>query len=700
MMFCLSLALLWWNWQEPQGLSFSNAVTPDSSQRLIQNMGVNWERFSSLRQAWTEENQPNPGQNRWKMLTQGSPVFLPSSEKVSVVAQHFRIPGEWSARYTELVCNGVIGHASVYLNGVDSSHLIGDFEGYGARNVLEIPAAAFRYGQDNVLIIQLGAGEGQKQSLFGSSWLGSGQITGSIFLEAMPETSLAYPRITTAWKNNVAQMTIGIPLIHHSLSEQGPWTVDALLSDGSAGIAEGTTTVQPNESAAQQVNMTLNINNPHLWSPKDPYLYQLHLTVVNARGDTDDLAFPVGIKNLGFNKGKVQLNSQPVTVKGIAVSNTLEDTLRHNNQEEAWLKSQKAKGINLIYFDGVFPQESLLDITDKLGLGVWLELPVSMVPSNYLPDPSIYSQMVALVSRHPSVWAFTLGKGLDPRLPETTTYLQKAEQVVKPYLPFVLRNGPRLYSSFTAERTPLIQGNMIEGSWGKVSLAPEPGSTNIHSWPKEELASYIWLAIVFFVTWMNITSVDWRYKEINEKRPKRRLRKAWFWHGWGITAREATLAGTLTAMIFAYRGFGPWFPHLLPQIRLWQFQSPWLIWLTITFALIILRLWQIGIVAPHLQGSPHPLGLAFWLERRYRWTIIVALLWALGPWGIPVWAPWAGYGALSVLFLPLRIRDIHRAGGKYLPFLIVPGLLVGIVLIWSALHWADWFYLWGLIFTR
>jgi len=148
-LLALTFGTLWWNWRSPIGESLQTEQSILSAARYSQNLNGSWDQFSSLRQAWTTEYEPQLGKLDKLLLTDGSPITLPSSERISVVAKRFQIPGEWSSRTMRLTFNGVQGHATVYLNGIASSQKVGEFEGSGGADGFEIPAKAFRYGEDN-----------------------------------------------------------------------------------------------------------------------------------------------------------------------------------------------------------------------------------------------------------------------------------------------------------------------------------------------------------------------------------------------------------------------------------------------------------------------------------------------------------------------------------------------------------------------
>lgn len=690
----LTLGGLWWTWKVPVNLPLPNTTQEISStQRWELNLGGTWNKFSTLRQAWALETQRISGKTPKYFLTDGEQFQLPASQGFSVATRRFRVPSEWSARAIQFVVSGLKGHATIYLNGVDTLHQIGEIEGSGIRNAIDIPTTAFRYGEDNVLIIQMTASRAQRGSLFSLTWPGLGEITGQVRLQAVVETTLTNPEINVAWQGDDAVVTIETQLIHQTLSESGPWTVSGVLSDGSAEVAQQSLTIKPDGSSKQAVVLKFDVPGVQRWSNQNPYLYQLLLTVSNSRGDQDNLALPIGLRSVALEEGKWQLNQETLAINGSVLSPEREAQLRNAGEVESFLESEHQKGVNLLYFPGFFPDELWLQTADQMGLGIWVEWPVVMVPESRLPKPAEFRAMLTEASRHPSIWAWTIGKGLENGS-KTTEFVKVAENLVAPDLAFALKFNTNPIQGLPPERSLMVQGNSLKGSWGQVInegkavIKPKP-------WSQERFVSQVWLGIILILSWMNLRTVSWRYKEIAEKKPKRRLRKAWFWQGWAFQTREATLAGVMTAGLYHIpNDWGPWVSHLWPSLEYIQYQSPWLIWATLSFFFILLRLLQVGMVATHLPDSPNPLGLVYWLERRYRWVVLVALIWALVPFGLPIYTPLAIYFVLNLLFLPFRIRDIHRIGGRYKPFLLLPGLVGVCMILWGISHWADWFFLW------
>jgi len=89
--------------------------------------------------------------------------------------------------------------------------------------------------------------------------------------------------------------------------------------------------------------------------------------------------------------------------------------------------------------------------------------------------------------------------------------------------------------------------------------------------------------------------------------------------------------------------------------------------------------------------------LVYWLERRCHFAVFISIGWALLPWGVPFYLPIISYIAFVFLFLPIRIHDIRRIGGHYRSFLLLPGIIAGVLFVWVLFHYSDWIYLWHMV---
>ena len=165
---------------------------------------------------------------------------------------------------------------------------------------------------------------------------------------------------------------------------------------------------------ARQVSGRLEVEQPHLWSPDTPYLYNLHVYVKDAAGNTvDGYRRRIGIRSIEF-KGKegFWLNGKPYpepliganrhqdfAVIGNALSNSLH-----------WRDAKKLRDAGLrVIRNAHYPQDpAFMDACDELGLFVIVNTP----GWQFWSDEPVFAQrvyedirnMVRRDRNHPSVW--------------------------------------------------------------------------------------------------------------------------------------------------------------------------------------------------------------------------------------------------------------------------------------------------------
>lgn len=681
LVLCITLGLLLLSWETIPGYYLKTSSTFTSTARWELELGGQWKLYPSLHQAWVTESNKKE-QNNFS-LTKGKTGYLPSSNGIKVAARTFQVPADWHARSLLLQLNGIYGECRVYLNGVESNHRLGSIASEGGSGRIQIPVNFLKHGEENLLFLEFDAPLSQRNILFGSKFPMEGKLTGSISLQGVMETSIENPRVHVEWVGENAQVQIGWQLRHHQFSEYGPWSVQAVISDGSAEIAQASTLIEGVESPVQNVKLNLEIPGGRPWSPVDPYLYQVYLTVTNHQGDRDDLAFPLGLSAIKYEDEQFFLQEEPFSIKGVALNPGEEARLRHEGNIGEWLQEQKSKGYNLVYFMGLYPDELWLGEADKIGMGIWVELPGStLIPKEKLPIPTIWEDLLRGGTLHPSLWAYTSGVGLE---------LNSSGDGEK------YRAEIQKLTTLPVFNLPLTSTNSYTGSWGTIEQ-PEHLPFQQRFWPEEEWVRIVWAVMLFMVALANLFSQNWGYKELQNKKPKRPLRRAWFWQETALLTREMTLAGIFTALIFNTEI--PWAHWVSQQWPLWEMiklQSPWLIWLLLGCLFTLGRLLQVGVAAPRMPNSPETLGLAVWLERRFFWNWLVGVLWALRGWGVPLFIPLLVYGVFSFFFLPWKIRDVRRVGGSYGAFLWVPGILLLALVLLLGLYWWDFQYLFKII---
>lgn len=131
--FTFMLGFLIWKWNEASGLSLETEAGLVSAQRWTQDLRGTWNSYPSLRQAMAAVTEGANHQNKFYALTAGGTIDLPSTQRFHVAVKRFQISSDWSARSVLLQIRGVNGEGSIYLNGIDSAHRIGQFANDGGR---------------------------------------------------------------------------------------------------------------------------------------------------------------------------------------------------------------------------------------------------------------------------------------------------------------------------------------------------------------------------------------------------------------------------------------------------------------------------------------------------------------------------------------------------------------------------------------
>ncbi len=195
-------------------------------------------------------------------------------------------------------------------------------------------------------------------------------------------------------------------------------------------------------------SFSLQVDNPQLWSPENPNLYQIQLEVF--QGDqkraSDVLTLPLGFRwwSLDAQTG-LRLNGQPYVLRGASrhqdyagLGNALSNELHIQDMENL-----KAMGANFVRI-AHYPQDpAVLEACDRLGLLVWEEIPVvtSIHNSEGFRENAkeMLREMIRQHYNHPSVmiWGYLnevllYAKAQDQaKISQGFTLAQELEQVAK-----------------------------------------------------------------------------------------------------------------------------------------------------------------------------------------------------------------------------------------------------------------------------
>ncbi|KQN99903.1 glycoside hydrolase family 2 TIM barrel-domain containing protein [Paenibacillus sp. Leaf72] len=123
-------------------------------------------------------------------------------------------------------------------------------------------------------------------------------------------------------------------------------------------------------------SITIDIPSPKLWSPEQPHLYNVELTLHEDKQISDIYKLRIGIRTIEMVAGKgMYLNGQVTKIKGFCVhqdAGSLGIAVTPEIWRERFLKF-KEMGCNAVRVSHHIPASELLDLCDELGLLVYEE---------------------------------------------------------------------------------------------------------------------------------------------------------------------------------------------------------------------------------------------------------------------------------------------------------------------------------------
>jgi hypothetical protein len=256
----------------------------------------------------------------------------------------------------------------------------------------------------------------QSRQGFHRTWFNWGGLNGAVTMRAIGDTELLEPTVQTTLQPDAAdaaRASVRLAVTVRNNAGERSIAPHATLAHGAQTIDVPfpAQTVAAGQSATFAT--TVAVAGPALWSPSEPNLYTLTLSV----GEESSFTARVGLRQLTWHGGSMFLNGRRLRLHGASIQ---QDAHGHGDaltpsDESAIVAELKAIGANAVRTQHPL-DPALLERLDAAGIVVWQGVgPVEGASQWYSTTPSLLreaeqqARTAVLAARlHPSILAWNL----------------------------------------------------------------------------------------------------------------------------------------------------------------------------------------------------------------------------------------------------------------------------------------------------
>lgn len=315
----------------------------------------------------------------------------------------FERPADWTAPRTLLHIGASDWKTEVWVNG----RRVGEHIGGSAAFAFDVTSALVE-GQNTVVIHAFDDTRSGLQALgkqcpqlesFGCLYTRTTGIWQSVWLEGVGNTYIKGFQITTDVDNSRLLIEAQV---------EGPCTGLTLQAVAkAAGKLAGRETIPLDW---RNNHLVLDLSEKRLWSPNDPFLYDLELAVMEGDQVVDRVASYFGLRKISIKGAAILLNDEPVFQRLVLDQGFYPDgiwTASSDAELKADIERSMACGFNGARLHQKVFEPRFLYWADKLGYMVWGEFPNwGLNYENPAIDQPVMSEWAEVVQRdrnHPSI---------------------------------------------------------------------------------------------------------------------------------------------------------------------------------------------------------------------------------------------------------------------------------------------------------
>lgn len=142
-------------------------------------------------------------------------------------------------------------------------------------------------------------------------------------------------------------------------------------------MATETLRVSPGDTEQPSARITCQLDNPKLWTPQTPHLYEARVRATAGGTPCDDVRFQFGMRQITIDDGRFRLNGKPLWLRG---SNLVNEWLWGNkfndNIKQYIVDEARAMNLNVFRTHTQPPPTRWLNVADQHGTMIMAEMPL------------------------------------------------------------------------------------------------------------------------------------------------------------------------------------------------------------------------------------------------------------------------------------------------------------------------------------
>jgi len=352
------------------------------------------------------------------------------------------VPSEWAGREILLHVGACDFRTTVYVNGIPAGTHTGGYTPFA------FPVAQLLRNGRNVVTIAAeddtrspSQPTGKQSELYHSHGCHYTRTTGiwqTVWLEPVPHLHITSLRITPMLEDGAAAVEVRLS----GAAERHRVRLAASANGDPVGQAEAVFT-------GHAAVVHLPIAQVRAWSPEDPFLYDLDVSLLSPSGGVvDSVSSYFGLRSLSWRGPAVKLNGKPVFQRLILDQGFYPDGVYTAPSDEALrrdIELSKALGFNGARLHQKVFEPRFLYWADRLGYLVWGEMPSWGLGLRDYPGINFFIQeWVSAVQRdysHPSVVGWCPFNETGPEGPETLRSVYRLTKALDPTRPCIDTSG-------------------------------------------------------------------------------------------------------------------------------------------------------------------------------------------------------------------------------------------------------------------